>query len=173
MIVKVKFKNSSIYSEKDFTNPKCDYIDLRASKDFEIKGPTSSTLKSIDGEKKRAVNMNYYRIPLGICMELPKGMIAIVKERSSTSNKFGITMTSSGVIDNSYNGDDDEWQFGCVSIKDGEVKEGDRICQFTVVPSMNASFWQKLKWFFTPITFKFVDYLGNKNRGGHGSTGIK
>ncbi len=71
-----------------------DWIDLRASEDIELK------------------NGEFKMIPLGVSMQLPKGYEALVVPRSSTFKNFGIISANSiGVIDNSYCGDDDEWQF--------------------------------------------------------------
>ena len=68
-----------------------DWIDLRTSRYVELH----------EGE--------YMVIPLGIAMELPDGYEAIVAPRSSTFRNFGLVMTNSiGIIDNSYNGDDDD-----------------------------------------------------------------
>lgn len=112
----------------------------------------------------------FYMIPLGVAMMLPKGYEAIVVPRSSTYKKYGLIMTNSiGVIDNSYNGDNDMWRMPVVYIPytgmnrqyDGSVfiPKGTRICQFRIVKNQPE------------IMFKEVDILGNKDRGGFGSTG--
>ena len=108
-------------------------------------------------------------IPLGISMELPVGYEAHVLPRSSTFKKWGIIMTNSmGVIDNSYCGDNDVWQFPawCVAsrthrnAKNGTmIHKGDRICQFRIMPIQPE------------IEFLEVEHLCNTDRGGFGSTG--
>ena len=99
-------------------------------------------------------------IDLGVSMELPSGYEAHVVPRSSTPKNFGIICANSiGIIDNSFNGDDDIWKFPAYAIKDTVIKEGDRICQFRIVKNQKQ------------IEFKEVETLGNENRGGYGSTG--
>ena len=130
---------------------KGDWIDLYANKEIFIpKG-------------QRAM------IPLGIAMELPKGYEAHIVPRSSTFKTWGIILVNSvGIIDNSYNGDNDQWHFPayCLesrTIVDGRegtlIQKGDRICQFRIVENQPS------------IEFIEVESLGNEDRGGFGSTG--
>lgn len=114
-------------------------------------------------------------IPLGVAMKLPKGYEAVVLPRSSTPKKFGIMYGNSmGVIDNSYCGNKDEWKFPAVAIRPTSIDKGTRICQFRVQLSQKATTWQKIKWLFTSgVKLVEVDDLGNDNRGGFGSTGVK
>ena len=119
-----------------------DWIDLRAAEDVRLKA----------GE--------YARIPLGVAMELPKGYEALIAPRSSTFGKHGIMLANSiGIIDESYKGDDDEWNFLAYAVRDTIIIRGDRICQFRIIKHQPK------------ICFEVVDRLGNKNRGGIGSTG--
>lgn len=121
-----------------------DWIDLRAAETVHLK----------KGEFKL--------IPLGISMELPRGHEAHVVPRSSTFKNFGIIQTNHmGVIDESYRGDGDQWFFPAYALRDTVINENDRICQFRIVEKMPE------------IEFVEVDKLEGKNRGGHGSTGIK
>ena len=118
-----------------------DWIDLRAAETVELKA----------GEFKL--------IPLGVAMELPKGYYAEVVPRSSTFKKYHILMANSiGVIDESYNGDNDIWRFPAYATEDTVIPFNDRICQFMI----------KKKEHFIFVT---VDKLNNKDRGGFGSTG--
>lgn len=125
---------------------KGDWIDLRAAEDVVME----------PGEHRI--------ISLGIAMELPEGYEAWLLPRSSTYKNYGIMMwNSAGIIDNSYSGNDDIWGFPAYS-PNGTIKEihkGDRICQFRVVENQPKIF------------FNLVEDLGNPNRGGYGSTGIK
>lgn len=121
-----------------------DWIDLRSRLDLKYK----------QGE--------LVKVPLGVAMELPRGCEAHLAARSSTCKKFGLIPANGfGIIDNSYCGDDDEWSFLGYAIRDGEINTGDRVCQFRVVKSMKD------------VQFGEVSFLGNSNRGGFGSTGVK
>lgn len=119
-----------------------DWIDLRAAEDVVLKAGEEAT------------------IPLGVAMELPAGYEALVAPRSSTFRKYGILMTNSiGIIDESYRGDNDEWQFPAYAMRDTEIKKNERICQFRIIKHQPL------------IHLKEVDSLGNADRGGLGSTG--
>lgn len=119
-----------------------DWIDLRAAETVEMKA----------GEFKM--------IPLGVAMELPKGYEALVVPRSSTFKRYGIILANSiGIIDESYKGDDDEWNFLAYAMRDTEIKKNERICQFRIIGHQPE------------IKIEEVDMLGNENRGGIGSTG--
>lgn len=123
---------------------KGDWIDLRAAEDVRMKA----------GE--------YKMIPLGVAMELPKGYEALVAPRSSTYRKYRILLANSlGVIDESYKGDNDEWNFLAYATQDTMILKGDRICQFRIIKHQPK------------IRFIEVESLGNKDRGGVGSTGWK
>uniref|UniRef100_UPI003FF0B80C dUTP diphosphatase n=1 Tax=Anaerobutyricum hallii TaxID=39488 RepID=UPI003FF0B80C len=119
-----------------------DWIDLRAAEDVEMK----------KGELRL--------IPLGVGMILPDGYEAWVLPRSSTPRRFGIISANSmGIIDNSYNGNDDQWGFMAYAIRDTVIRKDDRICQFRVIRN------QPRLW------FKAVTCLKEISRGGFGSTG--
>ena len=119
-----------------------DWIDLRSAETVDIKA----------GE--------YKLVRLGVGMILPDGYEAIVAPRSSTPSKFGIVMANSiGVIDNSYSGDEDEWRFPAVAIRNTHIEKGDRICQFRLVKNMD------------PVDIVEVTKLNSISRGGIGSTG--
>lgn len=119
-----------------------DWIDLRC-------GETISMRK---GE--------YRLIPLGIAMELPDGYEAEVAPRSSTFGRYGILMVNSiGVIDESYNGDGDEWRFPALAMRDTTIEKNSRIAQFRIRRHQPA------------IVLVSVENLGNDDRGGIGSTG--
>ena len=108
-------------------------------------------------------------IPLGIAVELPEGYEAHIVPRSSTFKTWGIIQTNHmGVIDESYNGDNDQWRFPayCLCPKtcmDGVlgsfIHSGDKICQFRIMENQPE------------FNFVKVDSLGNADRGGFGSTG--
>lgn len=119
-----------------------DWIDLRAAETVEMQA----------GE--------FRNISLGISMELPEGYEAHVVPRSSTFKKWGILLVNStGIIDNSYCGDNDVWGFPALAMRRTTIHEGDRICQFRIMKKQEPIEWEK------------VSSLGNKDRGGFGSTG--
>lgn len=144
---------------------KGDLIDLKAAGNYSFNGPTIEDNKIIFDEQV---------VSLGVAMELPKGMMAKLRGRSSLTKRHGVILTCSGEIDNSYNGNEDEWMFPVCAIREGRINKYDRIAQFEVVPSQKATWWQKLKWLFSSgIKLVKVDDLGNANRGGFGSTGVE
>lgn len=119
-----------------------DWIDLRAAEEVHF----------LPGE--------YREIPLGVAMELPKGYEALVVPRSSLFRKYRlISVNSVGVIDESYCGDNDEWNFLALAIRDVHIPKGERICQFRIIEHQPE------------IEFDEVEMLGNEDRGGIGSTG--
>ena len=139
MKIKIKYFSDIAPIEKISVG---DWIDLRAS----------MTVRLNKGE--------YGLIPLGVGMILPDGYEAHVLPRSSTPSKFGIMCANSmGVIDNSYSGDDDEWHFPAVAIRDTVIHKGDRIAQFRIVKNQPS------------IEFEVVEHLNEISRGGIGSTG--
>lgn len=99
---------------------------------------------------------------LGVAMELPNGYEAIVAPRSSTFKHWGLIQTNGiGIIDNTYCGDNDEWCIEFIAMRDGEINRFDRVCQFRIQENQPK------------IEIKEVKHLGNKDRGGYGSTGRK
>ena len=119
-----------------------DWIDLRAAEDVIL----------VAGE--------YKAIPLGVAMELPEGYEALVAPRSSTFRKHGVILANSlGVIDESYKGDNDEWHFPAYALRGSRIRKNERICQFRIIRHQ------------PPVVFEEVESLGNKSRGGMGSTG--
>lgn len=99
------------------------------------------------------------KVAHGFALELPKGYEAILHPRSSLFKKTGLVFVSSGVIDEGYNGDNDEWFSVWYATKDTDLYYDQRIAQFRIQEKQ-----PKLK-------FNYVDTLGNDDRGGHGSTG--
>lgn len=149
---------------------KGDWIDLYSSETKEFNAPHAFSLK----EKVRKVEFDIKLIKLGVAIELPKGFEASLTGRSSLTRRFGVMKACSGVIDNSYCGNNDEWLFNAMAVSDAIIHEGDRICQFRIQLSQKATFWQKLKWLFTSgIKIIEVDSLDNTDRDGFGSTGTK
>lgn len=165
MKIKVKFHNP--ICKFKFID-KGEWIDLRASETRVFQSPT---MIEFDGR----VIFDYQLIPLGFAMELPKGFEAVILPRSSTFKNYCITCANSqGVIDSSFSGNNDVWQFPAIAFKSRTINEGDRICQFRIQPSQKASIWTKIKWLFTnKVEFVEVENLQNADRGGIGTTGVK
>lgn len=93
-------------------------------------------------------------------MKLPDGYKANVYPRSSTYNNFGIVLAN-GVcqIDNSYSGNEDQWMFPAIALRDTVINKNNRICQFEI---------QKIQ---SDLEFIEVENLDAISRGGIGSTG--
>ncbi len=141
--IKIKYFNDQI-EKLQYIENKSDWIDLRAAERVELKA----------GE--------YKLIPLGIAMELPMGYEAHIVPRSSTFKNFGIIQTNSmGIVDETYSGDNDQWFFPALAMRDTVIEFNDRICQFRIVEHQPR------------IEFDEVTELGNTDRGGFGSTGKK
>lgn len=139
--IKIKYFEEQL-ERLQYIENKSDWIDLRAAQRVELKA----------GEFKL--------IPLGIAMELPKGYEAHVAPRSSTFKNFGIIQTNSvGIVDESYCGDNDQWFFPALAMRDTVIERNDRICQFRIMEHQPR------------IEFHEVTELRNSDRGGHGSTG--
>ncbi len=139
--IKIKYFNERL-EKLQYIENKSDWIDLRAAARVELK----------EGE--------FQLIPLGVAIELPKGYEAHVVPRSSTYKNFGIIQVNSmGIVDESYCGDNDQWFFPALAMRDTVIEPNDRICQFRIMEHQPR------------IEFTEVEELGNQNRGGHGSTG--
>lgn len=153
---------------------KGDLIDLRAAEDYEFSAPQAGVQYQKGDLKYRDVTFDEQVIKLGVAMEFPKGLMGKLKGRSSLTKNHGVVMSCSGEMDNSYNGNDDEWLLRVFAIRKGTIKKHDRICQFEVVPSQKATFLQKLRWLLSSgVKIEIVDNLNNENRGNFGSSGVK
>lgn len=156
-----------------------DWIDLRSAINITIPAPQADVLKrkTVEGERAshRDVAIPVVYIPLGVAMELPKGFEAIIASRSSGPKKLKVFIPSGkGIVDNSYNGNDDQWHYVASPMENTSIKKGDRICQFRIQLSQKATMWQKLKWLFSSgVELVKVDDLGDENRGGFGTSGVK
>lgn len=161
MKVKVKLFNGG---KMPLSLPKGDWIDLFSAEDVEFSKPLI--------EKSEVVFTNK-TIKLGVAMQLPEGYEALVVPRSSLfKNHRLILVNSVGVIDNSYNGNEDQWRFSALALGDAKIEQNERIAQFKIQLSQKATVWQKIKWLFTSkIEFIEVEKLNKENRGGFGSSG--
>ena len=142
MKIKIKYFDESV--DKLEKTEKGDWLDLRSRVTVEYK--KGDTVK----------------VPLNVAMELPKNYEAIVNSRSSTYKNYGLLIVNGqGVIDNIYNGDNDEWCYVGYATRDGVINKNDRICQFRIQKNMPK------------FEFNTVDFLNNEDRNGWGSTGVK
>ena len=141
MTMKVKYKEGVKPIVRAYDG---EWFDLRAAKDYSL------------------VKGDLLKIDLGVTIELPEGYEAIIRPRSSTAFEYGMLMACSGVIDHMYCGDEDWWNFGAYVIRSGQIKKNDRICQFRI---------QKQQPSVAELNIETVEHLGNRNRGGFGSTG--
>lgn len=144
MKIKIKYLNDDM--------PKLEYIDGEKSEWIDLRCAETVTMKP--GE--------FRILNLGVAMELPEGYEAHIVPRSSTFKKFGIIQTNHmAVIDRSYCGDDDWWRYPALAMRPTTIYKGDRICQFRIVKKQPQ------------LEFEEVEVLGNDNRGGFGSTGVR
>lgn len=174
--IKVKRINKNLPLPKIID--KGDWVDLRSSETVPFTAPKVSALKkhTVNGfeENYRDVAFDTKLIKLGIAVELPEGFEAQILSRSSNPKLKIFQTNSEAVIDNSFNGNKDEWRYWVTALGETVINEGDRICQFRIQLSQKATMWQKLKWLLSSgIEIVEVEELSNPNRCGIGSTGIQ
>lgn len=102
-------------------------------------------------------------IPANVIVQVPKGYALILASRSSTPRKHGLTKPHGiGVIDQDYCGDEDELKIQVMNFTDKPVTiaKGTKISQGIFVKVAKPS-------------FKEVDQISKKSRGGFGSTDKK
>ncbi|HYE60207.1 MAG TPA: dUTP diphosphatase [Candidatus Kapabacteria bacterium] len=99
------------------------------------------------------------RIPTNVVVEVPKGYMLLVKDRSSTARKKGL-LVFPGYVDQDYCGDGDEVLLQVYNFTDSPVvvDKEERIGQGAFV-AIDTAEWTE------------VESMGEKNRGGFGSTG--
>lgn len=177
MKIKVFEKTEGCFPQ-EFSNG--DWYDLVTAKEIKLYAPAATALKystkknpMTEEEKlkyKRNVVFQSTLIPLGVCMELPKGYEAVIIPRSSTFKKHGLLQSNSeGLIDCSYASEQDEWKFPVLATKDTVIPKGTRLCQFRIQLSQKATRWQKIKWLLSSSAkLVEVDHLDNECRGGFG-----
>ena len=135
--IKVRYLSDKV-GKLEYIGGKSDWIDLRAAEDVE----------------RTAL--------LGIAMQLPAGYEAHMIPRSSTYKNFGVIQANHmGMFDESYCGDNDQWYFPAIAMRDTIIYAGDRICQFRIMEHQPH------------LNFVAVETLGNDDRGGIGSTGMR
>ena len=99
-------------------------------------------------------------IPANIIVETPPGYMLMICARSSTPQKFGLTIAQGiGIIDNDYCGEEDELLIQAYNFTNNPVivNKGDRIAQAVFVRVSTAE-WNE------------VEQMHTDSRGGFGST---
>ena len=141
--LKIRYISNEIEKLR-YIDGKSDWIDLRSAENVTLKAGESRLIR------------------LGIAVELPEGYEAHIVPRSSTYRNFGIIQTNHmGVVDHSYCGDEDEWKYPVLAMRDTEIHVNDRICQFRIMENQPK------------LVFEEVEHLGRASRGGFGTTGVK
>ncbi|MDO4295202.1 MAG: deoxyuridine 5'-triphosphate nucleotidohydrolase [bacterium] len=140
-VIRIKYFSDEI-EKLCYIDKKSDWIDLRAAKEVSMK------------------KGDFCLIPLGVAMQLPEGYEAHIVPRSSTYKNFGLIQANHmGVVDESFCGDNDQWHFPAIALRDTVIHVNDRICQFRIMEHQPS------------IRFDEVETLGNADRGGFGTTG--
>jgi len=141
-MLEIKIKYFTDIEPIRFIEDKSDWYDLRAAEDVEMKAGDFKLIK------------------LGVAMQLPKGYEAHMAPRSGTFKNFGIIQANHvAVIDESYCGDNDQWLYPAIALRDTVIHKNDRICQFRIIEHQ------------PPVQFIKVERLEGKDRGGFGTTG--
>ncbi len=100
-------------------------------------------------------------IPLNTIVKIPKGYMLLLASRSSLPIKKGLMVANGvGIIDQDYCGENDELKLLVINFTKKEVivKKGERIAQGIIVKIEKPEFEE-------------VEKMGEKSRGGFGSTG--
>ena len=100
-------------------------------------------------------------LPLNIVVQIPKGYFMLLVPRSSTPIRQGLLIPNGiGVIDQDYQGDEDEVRILVYNFtnKAVVVKRGERVAQAGFVPIAEAEWIE-------------VGTMATESRGGFGSTG--
>ncbi|HEX7018196.1 MAG TPA: dUTP diphosphatase [Patescibacteria group bacterium] len=126
----------------------------------EYKSPGAAALDLAARETVTIAPRTTNMIPLNIALELPPDHWVLLAARSSLHKKGLIMANGIGVGDADYCGDNDEYHAALYNLTDQPVtiERGERITQMIVLPVERAELEE-------------VKHLGNKDRGGFGSTG--
>ena len=139
-----------------------DWVDVRISAITEMRtGPQDLELEKARKRSIRIGRNSAIKVWHGFCLELPEGYEAIMKPRGSLFKNTGLIFSCSGVIDEGYKGNNDEWFSTFYATETVELEHNMRVCQFRI---------QKKQ---PKLSFKQVDTMVHVDRGGHGSTGVK
>lgn len=164
LTVKVKYFNKDIVPLE--INSKGDLIDLRVrSVEMTPFEEDKNHIELSDMRQCKYKKDDVLMLHLGIAVKMPKGYKMNIYPRSSTFKNYGFILTNStGQVDNSFNGDEDEILAMVWCTRDGMLEFNDRVLQMEIVPSMYKDH---------SIMFETVDKLEDGSRGGYGTTGVK
>src|SRR3990172_1129525 len=83
-----------------------------------VGGIETSNWIDLSADERVVMSKGEYKlIPLGVAIELPANFEAHVVPRSSTYKNFKVIQANHfGVIDNSFNGDNDQWMFSAYAL---------------------------------------------------------
>lgn len=100
-------------------------------------------------------------VPLNIAIEPPEGYMLMLAARSSLHKKGLMLANGVGIGDKDFSGNDDEYHTALYNFTDKEVniERGERLVQ-GIFKKYDRADWEE------------VEDLGNKTRGGFGSTGL-
>ncbi len=101
-------------------------------------------------------------VPLNVALEPPPGHFVLLAPRSSLHKRGLMSATAAAIIDPDYCGNEDEYHAALHNFTDKEITvlKGERIMQIVFLP-------------FTKVGWEETEDLGNGNRGGFGTTGVK
>ena len=128
--------------------------------EYQTPGATSMDLYA--GKNVEVLPDKTAYIPLNVVMKIPDGYVGILAVRSSTHKMGLMPVNGIGIIDPDYCGDEDVWTLAVWNFtkKKVTVEKGIRIAQILILPREKAD-WVE------------VETMGERNRGGFGSTGKK
>lgn len=99
------------------------------------------------------------RLPTNIIIEIPKGYMLEIKDRSSTLKRKGLLVTT-GFIDNDFHGEQDEILLQVYNMTNNDVivEKGERLGQGVFI-RVDIAEWEE------------VSKMADSDRGGFGTTG--
>lgn len=100
-------------------------------------------------------------IPANLIVQVPTEYMLMIAARSSTPIKKGLILRNGiGIVDQDYYGPDDELRLHMYNFTENDVKvaRGERLGQAILIK-------------IAKVKFEEVDQIGDKSRGGFGSTG--
>ena len=142
-----------------------DWIDLRVAEGYAEDLTNNTPIPIIDvttpaGRGAYVINAkSIIKIPLGIGISLPKNHEAFIRPRSSLSKHTGLIDVSSGVIDEGYRGDNDQWFSVFYATRSIILAINQRIMKFRIQEKQ------------TPINFIEVERLNRNDRACLGRSG--
>ena len=122
--------------------------------------PGAAALDCIAREKTIVEPKKVGYIPLNVAIKPPKQNFIVLVARSSLHKRGLMLANGIGIGDEDYCGNNDEYKAAVYNFTDQTVtiEKGDRVAQMVFRP------YEKIEW-------EEVDDLGEKDRGGFGTTG--